>query len=165
MKRAALSLLVFSLFACASSDTGSTPGTARAQKIRVPEPDIDFVQLVGPADLNYPSGDIEVQYGLRIANRFSEEITLRRIELRSLGDGGPYRLQTRPYVFKETVGADQFKDVIFWARAWARGDAFASDVSAPVAVRAVAYFDTPHGTIRKVMVRNFTQFGGAVPGR
>ena len=67
----------------------------RKQREDHPTPELQFVQLSGPAEQNYPPGDIEVQYGMRIANRSSEPITLRRIEIRSVGLGGPYRLRPR----------------------------------------------------------------------
>jgi hypothetical protein len=161
MKHAALALTCLLVLACASS----APTTPQVGKVKIAEPDIEFLQLIGPADLNYPAGDMEVQYGMRIANRSTDAITLRRVEMSTVGGGGPYMLRSQTYYFKTVVGPDQYNDVAWWARAVARGNAFAVDANAPVSVRAIAYFETPHGMIRKVLMRNFTQFGGAVEGR
>ena len=134
-------------FACASNDAKITP------------PEIQFVQLSGPADQNYTPGDIEVQYGLRIANRSAETITLRNVQLRSVGAGGAYRLLPRTYYFEREIKPEQYEDVTFWAKAVASGDAFAPDATAPITVRVTAYFETPRGGFRKVLTTMLEQRG------
>ncbi|MGZ8710607.1 MAG: hypothetical protein ACXW28_10310 [Thermoanaerobaculia bacterium] len=133
--------------ACASNDAKIIP------------PEIQFVQLSGPADQNYTPGDIEVQYGLRIANRSSEPITLRNVQLRSVGAGGAYRVLPRTYAFERTIKPEQYEDVTFWAKAVAAGDAFAPDATAPITVRVTAYFETPEGGFRKVFTTMLEQRG------
>lgn len=148
MKRLALFLLCAAVLACSSNP-----------KVNIVRPEIGFVQLVGPADLNYPVGEIEVQYGIRIANRSSESITLRRIELSPVGGGGPYTLRRESYYFTREVGPDQFLDLAFWAKATAEGNRMAGDATAPVTIRATAYFDSPSGGFRQVFLRTFQQYG------
>lgn len=149
MKRLAILAACAALLACSSG----------SKKVNIIRPEIGLVQLVGPADLNYPTGDIEVQYGMRIANRSAETITLRRIEVAPVGGGGPYTLRRESYYFTREVGPDQFADIAFWAKATADGNAMASDATAPVTIRATAYFDAPSGGFREVVMRTFQQYG------
>ena len=153
MKTATLAVVCAFALACASAPEPA--GTSADAAVR---PELEFVQITGPADMNYPAGDIEVQYGLRILNRAKSTITLRRIELRSLGLGGPYTLVNRSYPFNKTIASGQSEDVIWWARAYAEGNAFAGDATAPVNVRAVAFFETGNGAmIRQIVTRQFSQ--------
>ncbi|HEY0142970.1 MAG TPA: hypothetical protein VGF48_18880 [Thermoanaerobaculia bacterium] len=154
MKRLALLAACAAVLACSSG-----------QKVKVIRPEIGLVQLVGPADLNYPTGDIEVQYAMRIANRSSEAITLRRIELSPVGGGGPYTLRRESYYFTREVGPDQFLDLAFWAKAYAEGNRMAGDATAPVTIRATAFFDSPSGAFREVFLRTFQQYGSDHKGR
>lgn len=149
MKRLALIACVAVLAACASG----------GPKARIIEPDVEMYQLVGPADLNYPGGSIEVQFALRISNRSSEAIKLRQVEMTPVGAGGPYTITRRTYFFNQEIAPNEFKDVSFWARAAAEGDAFAMDANAPVNVRAVATFESPAGGFRKILMKTFSQHG------
>lgn len=148
MKRLTLLACVAVLAACASGP-----------KAKIIQPDVEMYQLVGPADLNYPSGAIEVQFALRISNRSSEAIKLRQVEMTPVGMGGPYVITRRTYHFNQEIAPNEFKDVSFWARANAEGDAFALDANAPVGVRAVATFESPSGGFRKILMKNFSQHG------
>lgn len=154
MKRLALLLASAALLACSSS-----PSAGSKENVRIIRPEIQFLQLVGPADLNYPQGQIEVQYGVRVANRSSEPITLRQIRVEPVGGGGPYTIRRATYYFNQQVAPEHFADVTFWAKATARGDAYASDATAPVTVRAIAYFEAPTGGFREVVMRTMQQYG------
>lgn len=132
---------------------------AGAPQARIAEPEVDLVQLVGPADLNYPQGDIEVQFGLRVLNRSGETIRLRQVEMSPVGSGGPYRVWRRMYYFNQEIGPNETRDVSFWARASAEGNAGALDATAPVSVRAIARFESAEGSVRKILTRTFGQQG------
>jgi len=148
MKRLTLLACAFVLISCASGPKAS-----------IAQPELQLYQLIGPADLNYPAGSIEVQFALRIANRANEPITLRQIQIAPVGLGGPYRVVSRTYHFNKTIGANAAEEVPFWAQAVAEGDAFANDASAPVNVRAVAQFQSPAGAFRQVLTKTFSQQG------
>jgi hypothetical protein len=151
MRHLALTTALLAVLACASNNP----------KARLLEPEVDIVQLSGPAEQNYPAGQMEVQYGVRIANRSSEALTLRRILVEPMGAGGPYRLRRETYHFNKIVPPNGFEDVTFWARAFAQGDAFAIDAQAPVTIRGTAFFDSPSGGVRKVFVKMLNQAGTA----
>ncbi|HYR27020.1 MAG TPA: hypothetical protein VEU30_01055 [Thermoanaerobaculia bacterium] len=149
MKRLTLLACAFVLLSCA----GGRPKTNIAQ------PELQLYQLIGPADLNYPAGSIEVQFALRIANRSSQPITLRQIQMVPVSLGGPYRVVSNTYHFNKVIDANAAEEVPFWARAVAEGDAFANDANAPVSLRAVAQFQSPAGAFRQVLMKTFSQQG------
>jgi hypothetical protein len=128
-----------------------------ASSVREASTKVELVQLVGPAELNYPRGDIEVQFGLRITNQSPVAIRLRQIQMTPVGLGGPYQLVNRTYPFNEEVAANSARDVSWWARAIAEGDPNASDANAPVSLRAIALFESPEGHFRKVVMKTFRQ--------
>jgi hypothetical protein len=136
-------------------------GCSSGPQATLVRPEIELVQLSGPADQNYSPGRIEVQYGVRISNRSSEPITLRQIQIQSTGAGGPYRLERATYYFDRQVKPESYEDVTFWARAFASGDAFAIDAQAPVTIRAAAYFDAASGNFREVFTKMLNQTGRA----
>ena len=148
MKRFTLLACAFALLSCSSS---SNPN--------IIQPDVNLFQLVGPADLNYPSGAIEVQFALRVVNNSSEPITLHQIQMMPIGLGGPYRVAQRTYHFNEPIEANGTREVPFWARAVADGDAYATDANAPVSLRAVAHFRTAEGSFQKILMKTFPQQG------
>lgn len=122
-----------------------------------------MIQLNGPADQNFPAGEIEVQFALRIANKSGETIKLKQVEMFPVGLGGPYEIRRKTYFFNQDVAPNASKDVSFWARAVAEGDAYAGDANAPVSLRAVAVFETADGSFRKILSKTFNQRGrGAV---
>ena len=82
--RLTLLALALPLFACSTTPSARNASTG-----------VELVQLVGPAELNYPRGTIEVQFGLRITNQSGEAIKLRQIQMTPVGLGGAYRLITR----------------------------------------------------------------------
>jgi len=156
MKYAVVVLVAAFVLGCASSP--QQPADT-ALKGSVTAPEVIFIQLVGPADQSFPSGLIQVQYGMRVENRDDDMITLRSIELSPVGTSGPYAIQRDTFFFGKKIAAAQSGDVIWWANAVARGNPFALDASAPVSVRATLFFESPHGTFRKVIFRDFSQNG------
>ncbi len=155
MKYAIVVLACILPLGCASS---SAP-VGDEKSVQVAAPDITFIQIVGPADQNFPSGSIQVQYGIRVGNNAMEDITLRSIELSSVGTTGPYVLKRDTFFFRKKIDANGNGDVTWWATAIARGNPFALDAQAPVSVRATLLFDSAKGSFRKVVFRDFSQSG------
>jgi hypothetical protein len=153
MNKAAAALLCAILAGCASG-SGDAAGAAKS---KAPQPNVTMVQLVGPADLNYPPDRFDVQFGVRIENKAKEEITLKQIYLEPLGAGGPYRIRRDRYFFKDVIPPLDAKELAFWAHALATGTAFSIDANAPVTLRATLYFDAPSGPMRKVVLLNLPQ--------
>jgi hypothetical protein len=147
MKRFTLLACAFALLSCSSSN----PNIIR--------PEVNLYQLVGPADLNYPAGAIEVQFALRVVNKSGEPITLQQIQMIPMGLGGPYRVAQRTYYFNQSIAPNGTKEVPFWARALAEGDAYATDANAPVSLRAIAHFSSPAGSFQQILMKTFPQRG------
>jgi len=163
MKYAVVVLATALAAGCTSSPM--SPAAATTPNAKITPPEILFIQIVGPADQNFPSGSIQVQYGMRVQNRDNGAITLRSIELSSVGTSGPYVLKRDTFFFRKKIDAATSGDVTWWATAIARGNPFALDAQAPVSVRATVFFETDQGSFRKVLFRDFSQSGtGAVRG-
>ena len=153
MKPLIVALACVALLSCASS-TPSADATANA---KIPPPEFAFVQLVGPQEQNWPTGDIEVQYGVRIQNRANETIRLRQIELSPIGSEGPYTVLKNRYFFDHEISAANAKEFAFWAKAYSDGRRYSIDAQAPISVRAVAFFESASGPFRKVFTAHLSQ--------
>jgi len=150
MKRALLLLSVV-VAACATSKSDK-PQT------KIPEPGIGIEQVVGPRELGYPYGSIEVKYNVAVQNNAAIPLTLTRIDLQSEGiAGGSYSLRRNFYNFHQEIPPNSIGVVTFWAKAmsWGRG----ARETEPVTVRGVAHFDTPSGTTQKLFIRELSQYG------
>jgi len=151
MKRLApAALFLLAAAGCSSSRPG---GDAKLIK-----PEISIEQVVGPAELGYPGGLIDVQYEVTIANRSAEPLSLRRIEVSSVG-GGAYRLRRESFPFNVTVPADRQGTLRFWAHALQSGAVFRGS-NEPVTLRAILFFDSPAGRFQQIMMRELGQFEG-----
>jgi hypothetical protein len=150
MRHLPVLLVVTALFtSCASSKQGSKP--------KIPEPGIGIEQTVGPAQLGYPYGPIEVKYDLGVQNNAPETITLIRIDIQSINPGGgAYSLRHNFYNFKQPIPPNSIGVVSFWAKAfsWGRG----MREMEPVSVRGVAYFESPSGAFQKIFIRELSQY-------
>lgn len=148
MKRFVLLATSFALLACASGP-----------KVNIIRPELSFVQLQGPADLNYPTGDFEVQYALRVTNRSAEPVTLEQIRVEPVGRGGPYAVQADTYYMRRPIAPGEKTEVTFWAHAESTGDRHSIDATAPVTVRAIAFFQSGAGDFREVVMSTLQQYG------
>jgi len=150
--RRGLLLLSIVFAACASSKSA-----AKAQA-KIPEPSIGLEQLVGPRELGYPYGQIEVKFNFAVQNNAKIPITLTRVDLQPTGvAGGAYTLRRDFYNFKQEIPPNSVGFVTFWAKAmgWGRGQR----ENEPVTVRGVAYFDTPEGNTQTVFIKELSQYG------
>jgi len=151
-------LAAVALAAVACSSSG--PATPK-QKAEIPPPDFAIRQLVGPAELNYEEGTIEVKYRLEIGNRSDVPMTLSRLEIATVNpEGGAYTLDSshRAYYFRKTIGPHQQMAVDFWAKAYGYGRS--SRENEPVTVRGTLYFETPNGYYNQVFVKEIGQYPG-----
>lgn len=147
--RNAIFVLVIALAAagCASSD----PHNAKA-----PAPDVEVLELVGPADLGYTYGLADLRFEVRVANHAAEPITLRRFDLSTVSGGGAYTLRRDSYTFNETIPANGTGTVTLWAHAFLLGRT-ASEME-PTTVRGIAIFDSPSGGVRKIFLQRFDPY-------
>lgn len=147
VKRAVVILWTALALACASSG----PDIAM--------PEIEFVQLYAPTDLQYARGQdtMTAQFGFRVTNKATEAIRLKRVHLESSGMGG-YVLRPEDRAYDRQLGVGQTIEDTLNARAYFQTNASGNASNEPVTVRATFYFDSPAGSFRKVVLRNIGQF-------
>ena len=154
--RTILAAVALAAVACSSSG----PATPK-QKAEIPQPDFEIRQLVGPPELNYEEGAIEVKYRLEIGNRSDVPITLSRLEIVTVNpEGGAYTLDSRhrAYYFRKVINAHEHSAIDFWAKAYGYGRG--TRENEPVTVRGTLYFQTPNGYYNQVFVKEIGQYPG-----
>ena len=154
--RTLLAAAAVAFVACSSS----APATPK-QKAQIPAPDFEIRQIVGPHELNYIEGEMELKYRLDIGNRADIPITLSRVEIVTVNpEGGAYTLDPRhrAYYFRKTIEPHRSASVEFWARAYGYGRS--SRENEPVTIRGTLYFETPNGYYNEVFVKEIGQYPG-----
>lgn len=149
MKRLPFAVLLLLAIACASSKSSGN-------KTPKPDPPIDIEQLVGPSDLGYPYGPIEVQYQVVVQNPTSQPITLIRVDVSTLSGGGGYSLRRDSYNVRKTIAPNATDGVTFWAKAFSFGRNLRD--TEPITIRVIAYFESPAGNFQKIFVRELPQY-------
>jgi hypothetical protein len=141
MRRAAMAVIL-SLAGCASSS--SQPGHV--------DPEIQLVQLSNVADAaRNVTGNIPVQYRLEIHNTTPAPLTLKRIDLVSLGEGA-YNLQPVSQAYDKAIGAGESAALDLWSSANIQS-ATISGANGPVTIRAIVQFDSKDGRFQTVVVQ------------
>lgn len=115
----------------------------------IPKPDIT---IIGRTDLtnvpSVPSG-VEVHYEFRIVNQATVPITLRRIDMSSLGGGG-ISIESKNRKFDTVIQPGGVQSVDFMTTAYIPNPT-GYDGRSPVQLRATALFDSPEGSLQKVV--------------
>jgi hypothetical protein len=115
----------------------------------IPQPEIT---IIGRTDLvNIPSiaAGVPAHFEFRIVNQADVPITLRRIDLDSLG-GGSIGIQARNRQFDTVIAPHQAQSVDFLTTAFLN-DPNSFNGRSPVQIRAVALFDSPAGSLQKIV--------------
>ncbi|MEA2569278.1 MAG: hypothetical protein QOI24_1279 [Acidobacteriota bacterium] len=139
MKKIA-AIIVLLLAACASSSKDGKPA--------FPQPELQLGQANEPSDFLYSNGTVRLRYALEITNNADQQLTLRRIELRSTS-GGYYQLPTRSEMFNLAIPPHSTETATFAMWGTATGS-MRTHVVEPTTLRGVAYFDTPTGPMQKL---------------
>jgi hypothetical protein len=153
--RILLAAAALAAIACTSSSGPAAP----KQKAEIPPPEFEIRQLVGPAELNYEEGAIEVKYRLDITDRADIPMTLSRLEIVTVNpEGGAYTLDAshRAYYFRKTINPHEHAVVDFWAKAYGYGRG--ARENEPITVRGTLYFQTPNGYYNQVFVKEIGQY-------
>jgi len=154
MKQLLASAACVALIACGTSGNGGGKAGLKAGAVST---ETSLVQLVGPNQLNWDSGTIEMKYALQITNNAPDAITLRQIQIQTVGLEGPYSVPQSSYFFKEPVVAGGTRAVEFFAKAVSGGDRYKVDAESPVSVRIVAFFEAPQGNFRETFIASLGQ--------
>ena len=138
-----LSLLAILLLTAACSSTAN-----KAEQAKLPPPGIEVTEVIGPPELNYPVGRIDVKYDFVIQNNASVPITLRGVHLETVNPGiGDYFVPPQEWRAHNTVASHATETAEVWAHGRAYGRGAREDEL--VTLRVVAYFDTPDGPFNK----------------
>lgn len=99
---------------------------------------------------------MEVKLELRVGNRASVPITLRRVEIQTVNpQGGAYTLDRAAYYFKLAIQPAEAGVAPFWARAVGYGRSMRD--TEPVTIRGVIDYETPGGHYNQIFVRELSQ--------
>jgi hypothetical protein len=99
-------------------------------------------------------GAVSIAYQLSVHNRLEDAVTLRKIEMRTMGES-PYTLRDAPAEVSETVAAGTESHVSFTLWGYPREQRTNSKKT--VWVSGVAYFDRPAGPFRKEFTLSFRE--------
>jgi hypothetical protein len=151
MRRNTLLLAAVLAAACATSHT--------SQKVaKIPSPDVQIIQRTNINENipTIPTG-IAVHYEFRIKNNAAVPITLKRIEFDALAGGG-FNVESRSRPYEEIIAPGETRSVDFATTVFIDPRSYSSQ--APVAVRAVLLFDSPEGSLQKVVQQRVSANSG-----
>ena len=142
--RTVTALFVLLMTAACSSGTQLSQNAAH-----IPQPEIT---IIGRTDLtNVPTiaSGVEAHFEFRIVNQADVPITLRRIDLDTLGGGG-INVQARNRPFNISIAPHTVQSADFMTTAFIN-DPNSFSGRSPVQIRAVVLFDSPQGSLSKVV--------------
>jgi hypothetical protein len=139
MKKVVL-FAVIVLTACASQ-----PATNR------PEVGIHLEQVNTPPDIFYFAGPLNLQYQISVTNLTDQPITLKRLELRTVGPGA-YRLRSASTPMNVSIPPKGSKTVTISAWGYSNGGYLTA--TEPVTLNGIGYFDSPSGPFVRIFNEN-----------
>jgi hypothetical protein len=139
---AASAVALLLLSACATNNS----------KVSLIAPQFRLMQIsnVGEA-ARHVTGGLTVGFHAEILNRSSETLTLRRIQLESMGEGA-YDLPSTTRPFDLPVPPDQVAAVEIWVPANILRQTIVG-ANGPVTIRAKVEFDSAEGMFQKIYVQ------------
>lgn len=126
--------------------------SAAPKKAPLDEPQIHIAQLSNIAEAaRHVTGNISVQFRVDVENVAKVPITLKRIDLVTLGSGA-YSLRPTSAPFDAHLSPGETTAVQMWAPAFI-DDPTIVGANGPVTVRATLFYDTPAGTSQTIVVQ------------
>jgi hypothetical protein len=118
-----------------------------------PKIDVHLEQLTSTDDMFYFRGPINIQYRLTVSNPTDQPVTLRRLELSTLGPGS-YSLRTGTSPVTRSIPPRGTTSLTL--SAWGRSSGGYLRSEEPVTIRGVAYFeDASRHSFVKQFLENF----------
>lgn len=131
------------------------------------EPELQIERIGGvTGTAQNVSGGIPVELRTAIYNPSGEPITLRRINISTLGEGGVTIPQTsRP--FNVVIPANEERILEFWVPGYLTELSARSFLGSntPMTIRAVAVFDSPLGSFQEIYTRQLGSASGQINPR
>lgn len=118
----------------------------------LPDPPVAIEQLssVSLAARNI-TGGITLHYLVRVQNVAGQPVTLRRIDMNSIGYGS-YSVDQTSRPFNVTIDPQKQAEVEIWTSGQIV-DASLTGANGPVTLRAVLWFDSPVGSLQTVVIQ------------
>jgi len=134
MRKMILPAVMVVLAACASSNNA---------KVDIPQPDVEVQQLSSaPVVAQHVTGGISINLGVAVTNRADIPITLKRVNVQSVGTGG-YNVPPNSRPFDKVIQPGSTEQVAFWVGG--NADPSVAGVNGAVALRVITQFDSPKG--------------------
>ena len=144
-------VLLFTVLALLGLAAGCASSPAAGRRDRAPLVSLEQTSDVLAMGVQ-PRGGVPMQYLLTIENPFDHEVTLRSVEIESVGEAGGYSMNRVRAPFEQTIPAGTTHElgIRAWVRVLTENDV--RSVDHPVLIRGLAHFDSPRGE----MTRQFT---------
>lgn len=140
---AALLIVVGSIAGCATNNNAS----------KVPDPEVKLDQTsTVPGAAEFVTGGIPVSFRMQVTNRASIPITLKRVEVTSIGEAGGYRVPQSQVPFNVTLTPGASESVNFTIGAVSDG-MNVTGVNEPVTIRVTSVYDSAEGTLQNIVIR------------
>jgi len=148
------------LFLTAACSTMKSDSGLGRSKVKLPDPTVSIKQISSVAfAARHVEGNVPVQYILTVGNRSKEPITLKQVNVVSMGYGAYIVDQTsRP--FTALIQPDTDSEVEFWVPTHI-DDASIVGANGPVTLRLNLQFDSPVGQFQHTVTKQVN----AMPGR
>ena len=144
MKKLAAAAAVLLLAACSLNHSAGS---------KVPDPEVRLDQTsTMPAAAEYVTGGIPVSFRLTVTNRAAIPITLKRVEVSSVGQAGGYLVQQTTVPFNVTLPPGASDSVNFTVAAVNAG-LNVTGANEPVTIRVTSVYDTSEGGLQNVVIR------------
>jgi len=137
-----VSIAILLAAACASSSNNL--------KGDLTQPTVEVAQLSAqPAIAEHVTGGVPIYLGVAVTNNANIPITLKRVNVTSLGSGG-YNIPNVSRPFNKVIQPGATEQVEFWVPAYA--DASVAGVNGAVALRSIVQFDSAQGSFENSSV-------------
>lgn len=142
-QRLAGSLVVLLLAACSTNSSGN--------KVPIPEVRLDQTSTM-PGAAEYVTGGIPVSFRMEVTNRAAIPITLKHVDIISVGEAGGYQVRqtTRPFNLVLAPGASD--SVSFTVDAQNPGYNVTGS-NEPVTIRVTSVYESAEGTLQNIVIR------------
>jgi hypothetical protein len=144
MKKLAVSFALLLVAAACSTNTAGS---------KIPEPEVTLEQTSSvPGAAEYVTGGMPVNLRMGVTNRAAVSITLKRVDVTSVGETGGYVVPQTSRPFNVVIAPGGSDSVGFTVAAVAQGMNI-TGANEPVTIRVTSIFDSPEGTLQTIVIR------------
>jgi hypothetical protein len=146
MRKTFAVLAVLVMASCAAMQRSNANG-------KVADPEVSLVQTSRVPDAaEYSTGGVPVSFRMDVTNRADVPITLKRVDVVSVGGVGGFDIPSTSHPFTTTIAPGGKDSVEFWVAGNATGQNV-TGANEPVTVRVVATFDSSLGSLQNVTIQ------------